>query len=91
VRIEGDIETFEDLLKIPVNIADGGSVPLGEFATIQRTWKDVSQKRMNQGTNLDMPFVQLTFNKQPRKSVFSTAKEVRTVLAEQVKEFGPEW
>ncbi len=38
-----------------------------------------------------MPFVQLTFNKQPRKSVFSTAKEVRNLLEEQVLTFGPEW
>jgi len=27
-RIEGDVESFEALLQIPVNIADGGAVPL---------------------------------------------------------------
>lgn len=90
-RIEGDVESFEALLKIPVNIADGGAIPLGEFATLKRTWKNTSQERMNQGENVDMPFVQMTFNKQPRKSVFSTAKEVRKVLEEQVASFGPEW
>jgi hypothetical protein len=62
-------------------------VPLGEFATLKRTWKNTAQERMNQGQNIDMPFVQMTFNKQPRKSVFSTAKEVRSILEEQVKSF----
>lgn len=90
-RIEGDVESFEALLKIPVNIGDGGPIPLGEFATIKRTWKNTAQERMNQGENIDIPFVQMTFNKQPRKSVFSTAKEVRAILAEQVASFGPEW
>lgn len=90
-RIEGDVESFEALLQIPVNIADGGAVPLGEFATLKRTWKNTAQERMNQGENIDMPFVQMTFNKQPKKSVFSTAKEVRKILEEQVATFGPEW
>lgn len=66
-------------------------MPLGEFATLKRTWKNTSQERMNQGENIDMPFVQMTFNKQPKKSVFSTAKEVRKILEEQVATFGPEW
>jgi len=91
LRIEGDAESFEALLRIPVNIADGGAVPLGEFATLKRTWKNTAKERMNQGENVDIPFVQMTFNKQPRKSVFSTAKEVRKILEEQVVGFGPEW
>ena len=46
---------------------------------------------MNRKGLENIPFVQLTFNKQPRQSVFTTAKEVRIILEEQVASFGPGW
>ena len=87
LRIEGDVESYESLLKIPVSLSSGASVTLGEFATIQRKWTNTSLERMNRAGLTNVPFVQLTFNKQPRKSVFDTAAQVRTLLAEKVIEF----
>jgi HAE1 family hydrophobic/amphiphilic exporter-1 len=85
LRIEGDISSFEELLRIPVGLSEGGSVPLGEFATIQRKWKNTSIDRMNIGEYVDIPFVRLNFNKEPRKSVFETSTSVRTALDEYMK------
>lgn len=82
LRIEGDVESFESLLKIPISLSDGGSVPLGEFATIQRKWSNVAIERMNMGEYSDIPFVRLNFNKEPRKSVFETSTNVRAALTE---------
>ena len=81
LRIEGDIESFESLLKVPVSLSDGGSVPLGEFATIQRKWSNTAIERMNMGEYVDIPFVRLNFNKEPRKSVFETSAAVRSELS----------
>ena len=81
LRIEGDIESFESLLRVPVSLSDGGSVPLGEFATIQRKWTNTAIERMNMGEYVDIPFVRLNFNKEPRKSVFETSSAVRAELA----------
>ncbi len=85
LRIEGDIESFESLLKVPVSLADGGSVPLGEFATIQRKWSNTAIERMNMGEYVDIPFVRLNFNKEPRKSVFETSTSVRAAMAEYIE------
>lgn len=91
LRIEGDVESFESLMRIPISIAGSSPVPLGEFATIQRKWSNQSVERMNRDGSERISFVQLIFNKQPRESVFATAEVVRAVLDEQVKSFGPEW
>jgi len=85
LRIEGDIESFEALLQIPVSLAEGGSVPLGEFATIRRKWTNTAIDRMNIGEYTDIPFIRLNFNKEPRKSVFETSTSVRTALDEYMK------
>lgn len=91
LRIEGDIETYEDLLRIPVSLSDGSAIPLGQFATIQRKWSNEARENMNIGEDARIPFVRLNFNKQPRKSVFETAKTVRTILEAEVKKLGPDW
>lgn len=80
LRIEGDIESFESLLRVPVSLSEGGSVPLGEFATIQRKWTNTAVERLNIGEYVDIPFVRLNFNKEPRKSVFETSSAVRAEL-----------
>lgn len=59
-------------------------MPLGEFATIKRKWSNEAVEHMNIGEDTNIPFVRLNFNKQPRKSVFETAKTVRTILEAQV-------
>jgi multidrug efflux pump subunit AcrB len=91
LRIEGDIESFQSLLKVPVSLSDWGSVPLGEFATIQRKWSNVAIERMNMGEYVDIPFVRLNFNKEPRKSVFETSTSVRAAMAEYIQTLWPEW
>ena len=82
LRIEGDIKSFETLLRIPVSLSEGGSIPLGEFATIQRKWKNTAIDRMNIREYIDVPFVRLNFNKEPRKNVFETSTSVRAALDE---------
>ncbi len=82
LRIEGDIESFESLLQVPISLADGGSVPLGNFATIKRTWSNTNIERMNIGEYVDIPFVRLNFNKEPRKSIFATSDNVRKDIEE---------
>jgi multidrug efflux pump subunit AcrB len=91
VRIEGDIASYSELLRIPISLSDGSAIPLGEFATVQRKWVNESIDKMNLGEETNMPFVRLDFNKQPRKSVFETAKIVRTLLESEVKKLGPNW
>jgi multidrug efflux pump subunit AcrB len=91
LRIEGDVTSFEELLRIPVGLSEGGSVPLGEFATIQRKWTNTAIERMNIGEYTDIPFVRLNFNKEPRKSVFETSTSVRTALDEYMKTLWSEW
>lgn len=85
LRIEGDIASYEELLRIPVSLSDGSAVPLGEFATIKRTWSNDAIEHMNLGEDSNIPFVRLNFNKQPRKSVFETSKTVRTILEAQIE------
>jgi len=85
LRIEGDIESFQSLLKVPISLSDGGSVPLGEFATIQRKWSNKAIERMNMDEYVDIPFVRLNFNKEPRKSVFETSTSVRAAMEEYTK------
>lgn len=91
LRIEGDIESFESLLRVPVSLSEGGSVPLGEFATIQRKWTNTAVERLNIGEYVDIPFVRLNFNKEPRKSVFETSSAVRAELTRYMEALWPEW
>ena len=46
---------------------------------------------MTLGEQTHIPYVRLNFNKQPRKSVFETARVVRTILGEEVAKLGPDW
>lgn len=91
LRVEGNIESFEELLNIPISLSEGGSVPLGHFATLHRKWNGSAINHMNIGVQTGLPFIQLNFNKEPGKSVFETAKITRAELDAYVSKLGPTW
>lgn len=91
LRIEGNIESFEHLFRIPVSLTDGSSVPLGDFATLKRKWTNSALERMNIGLDEGIPYVRMDFNKVPWKSVFTTSKNVRVALDAYVKQLWPTW
>jgi multidrug efflux pump subunit AcrB len=91
LRIDGNIESFEKLLSIPVSLTDGSYVSLGEFATIKRKWTNQTINKMNLDSYTDISYIQLNFNKVPGQSVFSTSRNIRQALEEYVTDLGPNW
>lgn len=87
-RIEGKNQNATDYLDTPISLPKGGTIKLGDIATLKRTYKDTSESQLLIGSGSRFyNTIALTVNKKDNVSIFqisnSTKGEIAKIFQEQ--------
>lgn len=85
VKLPGLIESYEDLVKLPIKASTEGVVTLGDVAEIRRTFKDATTITRVNG----MPAIAIEVNKRNGSNMIDVANSVRA-LVERERQNMPE-
>jgi len=85
VKIPSIIETYQDVLSIPLKATPDGVVTLGDVTTIRRTFKDATTYTHANG----IPAIAVEVTKRPGRSVVEVVKKVREKVEEKKLDFPP--
>ncbi|HKJ70403.1 MAG TPA: efflux RND transporter permease subunit, partial [Gammaproteobacteria bacterium] len=77
VKVPGVLETFRDVMELPVKAAGGTTVPFGDVATVRRTYKDPDTFARVNG----QPALVLEVRKRTDANILETVAGARRVIA----------
>ncbi|VBB69744.1 RND multidrug efflux transporter; Acriflavin resistance protein [invertebrate metagenome] len=85
VKVPGLLESVEDIMELPVQVANNAVVKVRDIASVHKTFKDGEGFARINGK----PAVTLEVSKRIGQNVIETVEKVRTLVAEEQKRWPP--
>lgn len=84
-RIGGKFEDEQQFLEVPITLASGSTIRVGDIAKIERYYKDTTISRVGFPKGDAYESVDMTINKNDGPSIFAASTATKTVIEDMLK------